>query len=127
MQNGKICSSFHAAHRKRFRKKNLLNCRCGRNIYLSIFLSSKHQSTAFWSLDTDLQLSYEVYDKSYEINAVLQAIATAASRQYVIASDDDTKMALSGIQGITSQIRGAPISFFNELLLAAASRSNNEA
>lgn len=78
-------------------------------------------------MDTDLQLGYEVYDKSYEINAILQAIATAASRQYVIASDDDTKMALSGIQGIASQIRGAPISFFNELLLAAASRTNNEA
>lgn len=91
------------------------------------FLTSKQQSSAFWSLDTDLQLGYEVYDKSYEINAVLQAIATAASRQYVIASDNDTKMALSGIQVIASQIRNAPISFFNDLLFAASSRSNNEA
>lgn len=91
------------------------------------FLTSKQQSSAFWSLDTDLQLGYEVYDKSYEINAVLQAIATAASRQYVIANDDDTKMALSGIQVIASQMRNAPTAFFNDLLVAASSRSNNEA
>lgn len=74
-----------------------------------------------------MQLGYEVYDKSYEINAVTLAISTAASRSNVIQSDDKTKNAIGGLNQIASLLRISPVVFFNELSLAASSRSNNEA
>lgn len=82
---------------------------------------------AFWSLDTDLQLGYEIYDRSYEINAVIQAVVTAASRSYVIQNDDKTKGAISALQALATQLRNSPVSFFTEISNAASSRGNNEA
>lgn len=78
-------------------------------------------------MDTDLQLGYEVYDKSYEINAVIQAIVAAATRSNLIQTDDKTRVAVAGVSAIASQLRGSPVSFFNELANAASSRGNNEA
>lgn len=84
-------------------------------------------SFAFWSLDTDLQLGYEVYDKSYEINAVIQAIVAASTRTNLIQTDNKTKTAVAGVSAIANQLRSSPVTFFNELAYASASRSNNEA
>lgn len=81
---------------------------------------------AFWSLDTDLQLGYEIYDRSYEINSIIQAISTAASRSSLIQTDTQTSNAYSGLSTIVSQLRSAPVSFFNEISNAASSRANNE-
>jgi hypothetical protein len=78
-------------------------------------------------LDTDLQLGYEIYDKSYEINAIIQATDVAASRSNVIQSDADTRAAVNGLNLIASQLRSSPRLFFSELAYAAASRTNNEA
>lgn len=83
-------------------------------------------SSAFWSLDTDLQLGYEIYDKSYEINSVIQAIVTAATRNNVIQSDDKTKRAVNSLSAIANQLKSSPVLFFNELSSAASSRANSE-
>ena len=82
---------------------------------------------AFWSLDTDLQLGYEIYDRSYEINAIIQAISTAASRSSFIQTDTQTSNAYSGLSAIVSQLRSSPVTFFTEISNAASSRVNNEA
>lgn len=84
-------------------------------------------SLAFWSLNTDLQLGYEIYDRSYEINAVIQAISTAASRNSVIQTDIQTQSALVSFQSLVAQLKNSPVSFFNEISNAASSRTNNEA
>lgn len=78
-------------------------------------------------MDTDLQLGYEIYDRSYEINAVIQAVVSAASRNYVIQSDDKTKSALTSLQALANQFRTSPVSFFTEIANAASSRGNTEA
>jgi hypothetical protein len=74
-----------------------------------------------------LQLGYEIYDRSYEINAVIQAVDKAASRNNVIQSDGKTKSAINGLNVLASQLRSSPVLFFNEIANAASSRTNNEA
>jgi hypothetical protein len=78
-------------------------------------------------LSTDLQLGYEISDKSSEINSVIQAITTATSRSNVVQSDDKTRIALNSLTAIGNQLRNSPVNFFNELSAAASSRANNEA
>lgn len=73
-----------------------------------------------------MQLGYEIYDRSYEINAVIQAIVTAASRSAVIQDDDKTRIAVGGLQALATQLSGSPVSFFSEIAAAAASQTNNE-
>lgn len=86
----------------------------------------KQGSSAFWSLDTDLQLGYEIYDRCTEINALIQAIATLASRNDVIQTEEPTKSAISGLSVIANQLRNSPVGLFNEISNAASSRSNSE-
>lgn len=58
---------------------------------LSFSFSKFSLSSAFWSLDTDLQFRYELHDRSYEINTVIQAIISASLRYSIIQTDDVTK------------------------------------
>lgn len=83
-------------------------------------------SDAFWSLDSDLQLGYEIRDRTYEINSILQAISTAAARNNIIQNDDTTKRALVSLNVLATSVRGSPISFYTELGYAASGRVNNE-
>lgn len=84
-------------------------------------------SSAFWSLDTDLQLGYEIYDKSYEINTIIQGIVSSSTRSNVIQSDDKTRAALNALSAVTNQLRNSVSPFFTQISNAAGSRSNNEA
>lgn len=83
-------------------------------------------SEAFWSLDNDLQLGYEIRDHTYEINSILLAISSAASRSNIVQSDDKTKKALASLNVLSSNLRGSPVSFYTEIGYAAASRVNSE-
>lgn len=78
-------------------------------------------------MNTDLQLGYEIYDKSYEINAVVQGIVTAATLSNVIQSDDATRAALNSLSAVANQLRRSVSPFITQIANAAASRSNNEA
>ena len=77
-------------------------------------------------MDTDLQLGYEIYDRSYEINSVIQAIAMTGTRSFIIQNDDATKFAVNGLNAIANQLKGSPVVWFNEISNAASSRSNSE-
>lgn len=76
-------------------------------------------------MPTDLQLGYEIYDKSNEINAVIQAVASGAIRLNVVSNDNRTRIAQSSLSALASQLRTSPIALFTELAIAAASRSAN--
>lgn len=73
-----------------------------------------------------MQLGYEIYDRSYEINAVIQGIVSASTRSYVIQSDEATKAALNSLSAIANQLRNSVSPFATQIANAAASRSNNE-
>lgn len=77
-------------------------------------------------MDTDLQFGFQVYDLANEISSNIQAAVTAASRNYVVQNDDNVRICVRGLSTIATQLRSAPISFFNELNYAASSRTNSE-
>lgn len=52
---------------------------------------------------------------------------TAATRTNVIQSDDKTRSAVNSLNALANQLKSSPITYFNELSYAAASRVNNEA
>ncbi|KAG5683132.1 hypothetical protein PVAND_012432 [Polypedilum vanderplanki] len=90
------------------------------------FITAINITSAFWSLETDLQLGYEIYDRSYEINAAIQAILAAAARNNIIQTDSNTRAGVAALTAIQTQLKSAPSNFFNELASAAASRSRTE-
>lgn len=77
-------------------------------------------------MDSDLQFGFQVYDLANDISANIQAVSTAASRNYVVQTDDNVRSCVRGLSKIAIQLRSAPISFFNELNYAASSRTNTE-
>lgn len=89
-------------------------------------VTSQQGSSAFWSLPTDLQLGYEIYDKSNEINAVIQAVASGAIRLNVVSNDDRTRIAQSSLVALAKQLQTSPVALFSEIANAAASRSTND-
>lgn len=76
-------------------------------------------------MQTDLQFGYEIYDRCYEINSLIQAIDVAASRNYVTATDADTKEAVQGLQSIVTQLRKLP-AWFHDILYAASRQATTE-
>lgn len=77
-------------------------------------------------MPTDLQLGYEIYDKSNEINAVIHAVASGAIRLNVVANDDKTRSAQSSLIALAKQLEVSPVALFSEVAIAAASRSAND-
>ncbi|CAO1405747.1 unnamed protein product [Diamesa hyperborea] len=95
-------------------------------VILCCFSASIQNSNAFWSLDSDLQFGFQVYDLANDINANIQAASTAAARNYIVQTDDNVRSCVRGLSSIATQLRSAPIAFFNELNYAASSRTNTE-
>lgn len=54
------------------------------------------------------------------------AISSVASRSNIVQNDDKTKKALASLNVLSSNVRGSPTTFYNEIGFAAASRVNTE-
>ena len=77
-------------------------------------------------MDSDIQFGFQIYDLANDINANIQAVATVSTRSYIVQTDDNVRLCVRGLSTIATQLKNAPISFFNELNYAASSRTNTE-
>ena len=89
-----------------------------------IFLRSQ-ESTAFWSIGTENQFSYEIHDRSVLIKEALNEIFIATSRPQTIQKDTKTKAALSALTFLTTNLKSC-VQFHDEMIAASISRVSNE-
>ncbi|XP_070509272.1 uncharacterized protein [Chironomus tepperi] len=83
------------------------------------------ESTAFWSIGTENQFSYEIHDRSVMIKEVLNEIFIATNRPQTIQKDANTKAALSALAYLTTNLKQC-VQMHDELMVASISRSSNE-